>query len=199
MACLVVVVEDPVVVAVEGGHCHEVVVLHKGYDPAWAPLVDLRGEADRLHLEAPVVVAGVGNFHIAFASEDVVAVAACWDMEHLPRVAWDDLHMDWVAVDHQLLVVTAVDQGRPLQGAVEEGIPVVAVVGIQEVPGHLAASLRYACPSTSMAVAVFLHCRFQRRCRQQIVLDPRYLSRSIICENAVATYPNTHTNHLLVL
>lgn len=133
MAYLVVVVEDPVVVAVEGGHRHAVVVLHKGYDPARALLADLRGEADRLHLEAPVVVAEVGNFHIAFASEDVVAVAACWDMEHLPMVAWDDLHMDWVAVDHQLLVVTAVDQGRPLQGAVEEGI-LVAVVGIQEVP-----------------------------------------------------------------
>jgi len=68
VASLVVGVEDlvvVVVVVVEADHRLVVVLLRRGYDPG-DRLVDLRGEADRLHL-ALVVVEGVGNFHIAFA------------------------------------------------------------------------------------------------------------------------------------
>ena len=65
MASLVVGVEDLVAVA-EEGHCLVVVVLRRGYDPAWALLVDLRGEADKPKL-ALVVVVGVGNCRIAIA------------------------------------------------------------------------------------------------------------------------------------
>ena len=111
MAYLVVGVEDLFVVEV--GHFLVVVVLHKGYDLAWALLAVLQGEADRLHL-APVVVAGVGNFHIVFAQEDVVDFDARLDTVRLPRVAWDVLRKDRVAVDHPVLVEIAVDQAQPL-------------------------------------------------------------------------------------
>ena len=64
MASLVAAVEVPVVV--EADHRPVVVAHRKGFDPAWALLADLRGEADMPPL-ALVAVVGVGNFHIAFA------------------------------------------------------------------------------------------------------------------------------------